>query len=175
MEEITIRAGSVERLFDEWSAEPLERRPLNDEARERILDAWDEGKKKGETPPSRVCLILPATERSDGIEETIATAFQRDMEQVCFDTHHHWIRRSLKARETRIGFIVFFVAMVISVLISDGGDGDSLETLLSQTFVVIAWVALWAPAGRFIRGASYRLERKSFDQLAKTRLVIRWE
>ena len=43
MDEIAIRVPSVESLFDEWSAEPLESRPLSEEARSRILDAWVDG------------------------------------------------------------------------------------------------------------------------------------
>lgn len=65
--------------------------------------------------------------------------------------------------------------MVIPVLISNGSDGDNSETLFAQTFVVIAWAALWAPAGRFIRSASYRLERSTFAELAKVPVDIRWE
>ena len=41
--ELAIRVPSVEALFDAWSAEPMERRPLSDEARERILEAVDAG------------------------------------------------------------------------------------------------------------------------------------
>lgn len=174
MEEVAIRVPSVERLFDEWSAEPLEQRPLDDDARERILDAWTEGRSKRRSP-ERLCLILPAAEQQDGLEEKVLAAFRNDMEVMRRDTRHHWIRRSLKARETRIGFLGFFVAMVISVLISSGSDGDSIETLFSQTFVVIAWVALWGPAGRFIRGASYRLERKTFVELEQIPVEIRWQ
>lgn len=174
MNEVAIRVPSVERLFDEWSPEPLEKRFLNDDARERILDAWDEGR-SGQEPPDQLLLILPSGERKEGLEQSIAAAFRHDMEQTSIDARRHWIRRSLRARETRVGFLVFFVAMVISVLISDGSDGGSVETLFAQTFVVIAWVALWGPAGRFIRGASYRLERKAFAELAKVPVRIRWE
>ena len=35
---VALRVPSVEALFDAWSPEPLERRPLGDEARQRILD-----------------------------------------------------------------------------------------------------------------------------------------
>ncbi|MGK2955458.1 MAG: hypothetical protein ACSLFI_07310 [Solirubrobacterales bacterium] len=174
MGEVAIRVPSVDGLFDEWSAAPLEERFLNDDARERILDAWHNGKIKRKSP-DQLLLILPSDARKEGLEQTILAAFRHDMEQTCIDARRHWIRRSLSARETRIGFLVFFVAMVISVLISDGSDGSSVETLLAQTFVVIAWVALWGPAGRFIRGASYRLERGTFADLAKVPVEIRWE
>lgn len=174
MNEVAIRVPSVDRLFDEWSAEPLESRFLKDDARERILDAWDEGR-SDRKPPDQLLLILPAGERKEGLEQSILAAFRHDMEQTSIDARRHWIRRSLVARETRVGFLVFIVAMVISVLISNGSDGGSAETLFAQTFVVIAWVALWGPAGRFIKGASYRLERKTFAQLAKVPARIRWE
>ncbi len=174
MAEVAIRVPSVDRFFDEWSAEPLERRPLDDGARERILYAWHEGHVK-RTPPDRICLILPESERSERLERLLPEAFRFDMEQMCFDTHDRWVRKTLNARETRVGFLVFLIAMIISVLISSGSDGDSLETLFAQSFVVVAWVALWGPAGRFIRGASYRLERRSFARLEKTPVEIRWE
>ncbi len=174
MSEVAIRVPSMDRLFDEWSPAPLEERFLSDEARERILDAWDEGR-SGKEPAAGLLLVFPSSEKREGIEDSIVAAFRHDMEQTSLDTKHHWIRRSLSARETRVGFLVFLFAMVISVLISNGSDGDSLETLFAQTFVVIAWVALWGPAGRFIRGASYRLERRSFDELAKAQVTIRWE
>ena len=174
MGQVTIRVPSIQTLFDEWSPEPLERRYLDDDARERILDAWDQGPSDG-SKPDRLCLLLPSVEKQAGLDETIVKAFRNDMAQTSRDSRHHWFRRSLSARETRIGFLVFLVAMVISVLISSGTDGDSIETLFSQTFVVIAWVALWGPAGRFIKGASYRLERKTFDRLAEVPIEIRWE
>jgi len=174
MDEVAIRVPSLRSLFDEWSAEPLERRPLDDDARERILDAWSEGKSGGRSP-DRLCLILPEGERSPGLDESVLAAFRFDMKETRLDSRHRWIRRALTARETRIGFLVFLVAMVISVLISSGTDGDSFETLLAQSFVVIAWVALWGPAGRFIRGATYRLEQKTFAELEKVPVEIRWE
>ena len=174
MEEVAIRVPSVERLFDEWSAEPLESRLLDDDSRERILDAWSEGRSDRKAA-ARLRLIFPAREREEGLEEKIIAAFRNDMEVMRVDTKDRWIRRSLNARETRIGFLGFAVAMVISVLISSGSDGDSVESLFAQTFVVIAWVALWGPAGRFLRGASYRLQRSTFAQLEETPLEIRWE
>lgn len=174
MEQVAIRVPSVERLFDEWSAEPVERRPLDDDSRERILDAWADGRSDRKAA-ARLCLILPAAEREDGLEEKLIAAFRQDMKEMRLDTQDRWIRRSLKARETRIGFIAFLVAMVISVLISSGSDGDGVESLFSQTFVVIAWVALWGPAGRFLRGASYRMQRSTFARLEEAPLEIRWE
>ena len=40
MAEFAIRVPGLDYLLDPYSAEPLERRPLTDEIRERIFDVW---------------------------------------------------------------------------------------------------------------------------------------
>jgi hypothetical protein len=167
--ELAIRVPSVDALFDAWSAEPMERRPLSDEARERILEAWTRARKHATESPT-VALSLPASERREGLEETIAAAVHHDMETMTVDSRHHWIRRSLRPRESRIGIVLFFVALAIGALI-DWGD----ESFLGQVFVVFAWVALWAPAYRVITAASFRLARKYFIELAEADVRVDWD
>jgi hypothetical protein len=170
---VAIRVPSVEALFDAWSPEPLERRPLGDEARQRIVDGWIEASKRKRLPDG-LTLTLPAAERQEGLEESILAAIRLDMEAMRVDAKHHWIRRAFAFRESRIGFTIFAVALLISGLIDYGSDEGSLNTLFSQTFVVLAWVALWAPAFRLMTAASYRLGRRSFEQIAATEIAIRW-
>jgi hypothetical protein len=155
--ELAIRVPSVDAMFDAWSAEPLAERPLSDEARERILDAWTQARKE--------------SERRDGLEQTVASAVHHDMEAMAVDARRHWIRRSLRPRESRVGIALFFVALAIGAVIDyDGGD-----TFFSQIFVVFAWVALWAPAYRVITAASFRLARKRFAELAEAEVRIDWD
>ena len=149
MSEVAIRVPSVEALFDAWSAEPLARRPLSEEARERIVDAWIDAA-RGKEKPDRLSLAFPAGERAEGLEATILAAFRHDMEAMKVDSRHHWFRRSFAQRETRIGYLVFFIALVVAALIEVGSSEGSVETIVSQTFVVLAWVALWQPAQRLI-------------------------
>jgi hypothetical protein len=56
-----------------------------------------------------------------------------------------------------------------------GADEGSLQTLLSQTFVVLAWVALWGPAYRLLTAASFRLGRRYFVELAEADIAVRWD
>lgn len=170
---VALRVPSVEALFDAWSPEPLERRPLGDEARNRILDAWSEASSR-KRHPDALSLTLPAAEREEGLEETILAAIRHDMEEMRVDAKRHWVRRAVSVRESRIGFAVFAVAILISGLIDYGAEEGSLSTLVSQVFVVIAWVALWAPAFRLMTAASYRLGRHSFEQIAAADIEIRW-
>jgi hypothetical protein len=174
MAALAIRVPSVQALFDAWSAEPLERRPLSDEARERIVDAWSEARKQKDAAP-RLTLALPAGERREGLEASLLAAVRHDMETMRVDAKRHWIRRSLAPRETRIGLFVFFAALVLAGAIDYSTGESSTETLLSQTFVVLAWVALWDPAYRVMTAASFRLGRRSFAELAEAEIEISWD
>ncbi|HEY2716890.1 MAG TPA: hypothetical protein VGI73_11795 [Solirubrobacterales bacterium] len=173
MAAVAIRVPSVEALFDAWSPEPLARRPLNDEARSRIVDAWIEASKR-KRHPDGLELTLPAGERAEGLEQSILAAIRRDMEAMRVDARHHWIRRAVAPRESRIGFLVFISALVVAGLIDYGSEEGSLSTMLSQTFVVLAWVALWGPAYRLMTSASWRLGRRSFAEIAEAEIEIRW-
>jgi hypothetical protein len=173
MAAVAIRVPSVEALFDAWSPEPLARRPLADEARSRIVDAWIEAGKRKRRPDG-LELTFPAAERAEGLEETILTAIRHDMEAMRVDARHHWVRRAVGPRESRIGFLVFLIAIVVAGLIDYGSEEGSLSTMLSQTFVVLAWVALWGPAYRLMTAASWRLGRRSFAEIADTEIEIRW-
>ena len=170
MAELAIRVPSVEALFDGWSAEPLARRPLSDEARERIVDEWTQARKGADGPPT-VALRLPEAERREGLDATIVAAVHNDMETMTVDSRRHWIRRSLRPRESRIGIVLFFAALTLSALI-DYGDSDSF---LSQVFVVLSWVALWGPAYRVITAASFRLARRRFAELARAEVRVSWD
>jgi hypothetical protein len=172
--QVAIRIPSVTALFDAWSVEPIERRPLSDEARERIVDAWSEVVKKSTGTP-RLRLVLPTGERADGDEEMIVAAVRADMRAMKVDARRRWVRRALAPRETRIGAVLFFLALAAAAALDYGSSEGSLETLLSQTFVVFAWVALWGPAYRLLTAASYRLGRRYFAELAEAEISVDWD
>jgi hypothetical protein len=172
--EIALRVPSVAALFDAWSVEPLVSRPLSDEARERIVDAWAEVAKKATGTPL-LTLVLPHGERSGVDEAAILAAVRADLRTMKVDARRHWIRRALAPRETRIGIVIFFLALAAAAVLDFGAAEGSLETLLSQTFVVLAWVALWGPAYRLLTAASFRLGRRYFAELAEAEIVVRWD
>ncbi|OJU83134.1 MAG: hypothetical protein BGO11_08650 [Solirubrobacterales bacterium 70-9] len=172
--EIAIRIPSTAALFDAWSAEPLASRPLSDEARERIVDAWSEVAKKSHGTP-HLQLVLPEGERASADEAAIVGAVRADLRTMKVDARHHWIRRAFAPRETRIGLLVFFLALGAAAVLDYGAAEGSLETLLSQTFVVFAWVALWGPAYRLLTAASFRLGRRYFAELAEADIAVRWD
>jgi hypothetical protein len=170
--ELAIRVPSVEALFDAWSLEPLERRPLSDEARERIVDEWTQVRRHAKEPPT-VALRLPESDRREGLEATIGAAVHHDMETMAIHARRHWIRRSLRPRESRIGIVLFFVAVTIAAFIDYGGSGG--DSFFGQIFVVLSWVALWGPAYRVITAASFRLARKYFVELSSADVKVVWD
>jgi hypothetical protein len=54
---------------------------------------------------------------------------------------------------TPAGIAIFFLALGAGGVIDFGESEGSLSTLLAQTFVVLAWVALWAPGYRLLTAA----------------------
>jgi hypothetical protein len=172
--EIAIRVPSTAALFDAWSVEPLASRPLSDEARERIVDAWAEVAKKATGAP-RLSLVLPSAERAATDEAAIVSAVRADLGTMTVDARPHWFRRALAPREARIGVLIFFLALFAAAAIDFDSDEGSLQTLLSQTFVVLAWVALWGPAYRLLTAASFRLGRRYFAELAEAEITVRWD
>lgn len=62
MAQFAIRAPSVADLFDPFSTEPLEDRPLREEVRERILRVWIDTR---EERPEYLTVELPEGERRD--------------------------------------------------------------------------------------------------------------
>jgi hypothetical protein len=172
--DVAIRIPSTAALFDAWSVEPLATRPLSDEARERIVDAWSEVARKASGTP-RLRLVLPAGERTGADEAAIVGAVRADLRTMKVDARRHWIRRALSPRETRIGVLIFFLALGAAAIIDFGETEGSLSTLLSQTFVVLAWVALWGPAYRLLTAASFRLGRRYFAELAEAEITVGWD
>jgi hypothetical protein len=172
--EIAIRVPSTAALFDAWSVEPLASRPLSDEARERIVDAWSEVAKRATGTP-RLRLVLPIEERAGVDEAAIVGAVRADLTAMKVDARRHWIRRAMAPRESRIGILIFFLALAAAALIDFGSSEGSLQTLLSQTFVVMAWVALWGPAYRLLTAASFRLGRRYFAELAEAEIAVWWD
>ena len=160
MAELAIRVPSVEALFDAWSAEPLAR-----------LIEWLLEKEPTCRPESAASVARALRGLAGSSAPSPTPTSLTGMETMAVDSRRHWIRRSLRPRESRIGIALFFVALVLAALIDYGDTGDSF---FGQVFVVLGWVALWGPAYRLITAASFRLARRRFAELARAEVRISW-
>ena len=120
-------------------------------------------------------MTLPGSERERVGEAAIAAAVRADMATMSVDARRHWIRQSLRPRDTRIGIVVFFAALILAGVVDIGASEGSVEVLVGQSLVVIAWVALWNPAYRLFTAGSFRLGRRYFEELAAAEVSVRWE
>jgi hypothetical protein len=170
--DLVIRAPSIAAMFDAWSPEPLDRRPLDNDVRERIVEEWTEHRRKADA--KALVILLPATERREGLDRTVLGAIRGDLQRMIVDSRRHWFRRSLRGRKTRVGIALFFACLLISFLINYTAD-DALSTTLAQTFDVIAWVALWQPGQDVFDAAANRLARKHYEALSNIDMRVRWE
>jgi hypothetical protein len=175
MGQVAIRAPSVAALFDAWSPEPLDHRPLASDVRERIVDAWlDERKRDPHHQAGPLVLVLPAADERAGRADAIRTAIRTDMTITVETCRHHWLRRALRPRQSRLGFLIFAVSLLLSAGINYGAT-DAWTDTVAQTFVVIAWVALWDPAQVVFEAARRRLARKHYAVVAAVDVQVRWD
>jgi len=172
MSELHIRVPSIDDLLDPWSYAPMAQRPLQDEARDRIVEEWVEHRREGGV--NALVVLLPAREREEGVGDDVRAAIHNDMERMAVDCKRHWFRRSLRGRKSRIGIVLFIACLLIAAGINYDAT-DAWSDTLAQTFVVIAWVALWDPGQSVVDAASNRLARKHYQALAGIELEIRWE
>jgi hypothetical protein len=76
--EFAIRVPSVDELLDPYSVESLERRPLREDVRDRILRAWIDT--RGERP-SHLMVELPVDQRRAGLDSGLRDALFTSISQ----------------------------------------------------------------------------------------------
>lgn len=169
MAKFAIRVPSVDDLLDPYSVEPLERRPLRDEVRERILFAWIETR---EERPSHLTVQLPAAEGRQGVEGHLEAAIRHDLEATAAESRRLRAFTPGERREALIAFAFLVVSLVASSLIDRISDNNPLLDGISQGLLVLGWVALWSPAARIFRTAARRLFHRRYRELSQVPIEV---
>lgn len=169
MEKFAIRAPSLDYLLDPYSVEPLERRPLTDEVRERILSAWVDTR---EERPERLTVELPPELDRGGLARELERAVRNDLSATSEQTAKLRIysRSELRRAQIAFGFLVLclFLANMVDRYLGDQGLVDSV----AQGLVVLGWVAMWGPADRFFRAVYKRLSHRRYRELAAVPIEV---
>jgi len=136
-----IRVPSVDDLLDPYSTEPLERRPLRDEIRDRILLEWIDTR---EERPSHLSVELPAQERQRASAASIQEAVRNDfVETFRSSTRFHVFTRG-ERREAAVAFVFLILCLLGSSMIDSVTREDALfrgrYRELSQVPIEIQWV-----------------------------------
>jgi hypothetical protein len=171
VDRFAIRVPSLDYLLDPFSVEPLSSRPLTDEARERILDAWIDTR---EDRPEKLRVEVPVELRRDGLAAQLESAIRGDLRETSKESAKLTIYSRSELRQAQIAFVFLVVCLLASNLIDKLTEDVGLADSVSQGVVVLGWVAMWGPADRFFRAVFRRLSHKRFRELAEVPIEVTW-
>ena len=169
--EFAIRVASVDELFEAFDARPVAERPLAEDVRFHLLDAWERVRA---TRPSVLHCYAPASERERVDEQAVSAAVRRDMR-----AYTHGLRRAAPlSRRDRIAALVGITIFLLTIAVSTSLDqltDDVFVAGFSQGLVVIGWVALWVPAQRVVVDlVPHYFERSRYAELVDIELRFVW-
>ena len=171
MAAFAISVNSIDDLFDQFSAEPLEDRPLREEVRERILRAWIDTR---EDRPEHLSVELPVGERKEGVGERVRLAIRHDLERAYRASKHLFIFTRSDRREALLAFSFLVVCLIASSLVDKWTENETVFIGISQGLVVLGWVAMWQPAQQMFQGISLWLSRNRYEELAQVPIEVTW-
>ncbi len=171
MEAFAIRAPSVDDLLDPYSAEPVERLPLRDDVRERILLAWIDTR---EQRPSHLSVELPTDARRDHLDAELEAAIRNDLEATFEASKRFHVFARAERREAGVAFVFLVLCLFAASLVDEWTANDALFTSISQGLVVLGWVAMWQPAQQVFHAVSRVLSRGRYRELSEVPIEIAW-
>jgi hypothetical protein len=166
-----IRAPSLDELLDPYSVEPLDRRPLREDVRERILRAWIDARRER---PSHLSVELPATEKRERLGPSLQTAIRNDFVATYEASKGFHVFTRGERREAEIAFLFLIVCLLASSLVDRATANEALFIGISQGLVVLGWVAMWQPAQQVFEAVSRRLNHGRYRELSEVPIEIVW-
>jgi hypothetical protein len=170
--QFAIRAPSVADLFDPFSTEALEDRPLREEVRERILRVWIDTR---DERPEYLTVELPEGERRDEITPLVQAAVRNDL-RAAYEASSKFLIFPARSerREAYVAFGFLVVCLVASSLFDKWTDNETVFVGISQGLVVLGWVAMWQPAQQLFQAISLWLSRNRYRELAEVPIEVSW-
>jgi hypothetical protein len=172
VERFAIRVPAIDDLLDPYSVEPLTTRPLTDEVRERIFDAWIDTR---EERPERLTVVMPSELRRAGLEEELKAAIRNDLRETAEETSKLAVYSRSNLRQAQIAFAFLVVCLFISNMVDRAAGEEGFFDSLAQGLVVLGWVAMWGPADKLFRGLTQRLSHKRYRELAEVPIEVAWD
>jgi hypothetical protein len=169
-ETIMVRLNRVRQLFNSFDPSPFKEKDLDQDAEDYIV-GWlrDIGDKEFE-----ICVGLPAGEAQDVKEGDIAKAIHHHFEYKLKDE-----RRQLRLQFERgriallIGLVFLAGCLSLRALIAPMLP-SSVEPIVSESLIIIGWVAMWGPLDVFLYGWWPIVERsRLYRRLAKAPVEVR--
>ena len=171
MQTFAIRVPSVDDLLDPYSVEPLDRRPLREDVRERILRAWIDTRSER---PSHLTVQLPTSERRGQETTGLEEAIRRDLAQTYEASKRLLVFSRGERREAEVAFLFLVISLLASSLVDSVTANDALFSGISQGLVVLGWVAMWQPAQQVFSAVSRRMSRSRYRELSQVPIEVAW-
>ncbi len=169
MDAFSIRVAAPDALFDPYSAEPIEKRPLSDEVRERILYAWIDTREKR---PAHLTVVLPEAQRHEHLASRLEEAIRNDFVATSDAARRLHIYTRSQRREAAVAFVFLIGCLLASTLIDQVTENDAFFTSVSQGLVVLGWVAMWQPAQQFFAAVTRRISYKRYRELSRVPIEV---
>lgn len=169
-ETIMVRLNRLSQLFNSFDPSPFHEKDLDQDAEDYIV-GWlrDIGDKD-----FQICVGLPAGEAHDVKEGDIAKAI-----------HHHFdYKLKDEQRQLRLQFRRGRIALVIGLVFLTGCLTlraviapllpATIEPIVSESLIIIGWVAMWGPLDVFLYGWWPIVERsRLYRRLATAPVEVR--
>jgi hypothetical protein len=169
--EFAIRLSSVDQLFWDFEAGPVAKRTLSADVRWYLLDEWERVR---QSEPSHLNIYAPESDRASTDEDAVQSAIRTSLGKASGPLR----RIDPLSRQEKVAAWIGIAFLLICVVASAALDQVSDEVLiaaLSQAIVVVGWVAIWAPAARFIvEVVPHVFNRRRFAEFAEIDVRFVW-
>jgi hypothetical protein len=169
--EFAIRLSSIDQLFWDFDARPVAERTLSGDARWYLLDEWERVR---HAEPSHLIIYAPESDRESTDEDAVRIAIRTSLRKSSGPLR----RIDPLSRQEKVAAWIGIAFLLICVVASAALDQVTDEVLiaaLSQAVVVVGWVAVWAPAARFIvEVVPHVFNRRRFAEFAEIDLRFVW-
>jgi hypothetical protein len=169
--DFAIRLSSIDQLFWDFDARPVAERTLSGDARWYLLDEWERVR---HAEPSHLIIYAPESDRESTDEDAVRIAIRTSLRKSSGPLR----RIDPLSRQEKVAAWIGIAFLLICVVASAALDQVTDEVLiaaLSQAVVVVGWVAVWAPAARFIvEVVPHVFNRRRFAEFAEIDLRFVW-
>jgi hypothetical protein len=146
---IELELNSLMQLFDSFDPAPFHEKDLDPDAEEYIYNAVDEFPLK---KPLEIMIYLPPPKVSKEIDINLKKAIRNHFSYKKLLTEIELRRLLQQGRKNLVIALAFLFFCLLTIRLLSTFEESLLNTLLSEGFLIIGWVAMWEPVHIFLYG-----------------------
>jgi hypothetical protein len=146
---IELELNSLMQLFDSFDPAPFHEKDLDPDAEEYIFNAVDEFPLK---KPLEIMIYLPPPKVSKEIDINLKKAIRNHFSYKKLLTEIELRRLLQQGRKNLVIALAFLFFCLLTIRLLSTFEESLLNTLLSEGFLIIGWVAMWEPVHIFLYG-----------------------